>query len=212
MNRQFELCNDEIELVNLVQDKLKNYKDSSKNIIQKQNELFHLLCFLNIDEKLYLHKYIKPNEPGDFIIEFKGKKILIEVTECFGNDKSYMALKSKMNNLFYRKNKEVGKYEFDIEEAKNKLNKIINSKNNKNYNYDNKYDDMILLIVTGEYSGCSATGNWLIKHLNIDDIKKCNYKIWVLNYFGSPKDGNPIIIKDIVKDIKEFQKYFDMFN
>ena len=103
---QFKLYIDEKNLVNLIVNKLDSYGDSNKELIQKQNELFHLLCFLDIDKQLSLYNYIYPNEPGDFILKRRDKKILFEVTECFGNKDSYMHINNQLNNLFCRKKKD----------------------------------------------------------------------------------------------------------
>ncbi len=209
---EFLLYSDERNIVNMVEKKLNGYGNSNKQLIQKQNELFHLLCFLSLDGKLYLYNSIIPNEPGDFFITDDNKTIIVEVSECFGNDDSYAAMKNRINSLFKRKTKNKLDYRFSIEEVKRKLNKIKDDKNEKNYNLNNTIDEVILLIVTGEYTGCSATGNWLIKYLDECDIKDCKYKIWILDYFASGKDGNPIIIKNLPKEIAEFKKYFDQFN
>ena len=208
---QFKLYIDEKNLVNLIVNKLDSYGDSNKELIQKQNELFHLLCFLDIDKQLSLYNYIYPNEPGDFILKRRDKKILFEVTECFGNKDSYMHINNQLNNLFCRKKKDTSNYAFSIEEAKHKIKELIKIKNSKNYNDNNEYDEVILLIVTGEYSGCSSTGNWIIKYLDSCDIKKSIYKVFILDYYASGKDGNPIIIKNVIKEIDNLKKYFRYF-
>ena len=208
---QFKLYIDEKNLVNLIVNKLDSYGDSNKETIQKQNELFHLLCFLDIDKQLSLYNYIYPNEPGDFILKRRDKKILFEVTECFGNKDSYMYINNQLNNLFGRKKKVTSNYAFSIEEAKHKIKELIKIKNSKNYNDNNEYDEVILLIVTGEYTGCSSTGNWIIKYLDSCDIKNCIYKVYILDYFASGKDGNPIIIKNVIKEIDDLKKYFRYF-
>lgn len=208
---QNKLYSDEKNIVKLIENKLKNYGNSNKELIQKQNELFHLLCFLDLYNDLSLYDYIQPNEPGDFLIIKNEKKVLIEVTECFGNGNSYMYINNQLNFLFNRPKRNSSKYSFSIKEAKAKIKKIIKNKNSKKYNANNAYDEIILLIVTGEYSGCSSTGNWIIKYLDSCDIYNCIYKIYILDYFASGKDGNPIIIKDVINDIEELKAYFENF-
>lgn len=208
---QFKLYSDEDNLVNLVVNKLNNYGASGNELIQKQNELFNLLCFLDLDERISLYDCIEPHEPGDFLIEKNGKKILIEITECFGNKDSYIYINNQLNILFNRIKRVSSDYAFSIDEAKEKLKELICDKNVKNYNSNNEYDEVVLLIVTGEYTGCSSTGNWIIKYLDSCDIKKCIYKVYILDYFASGKDGNPIIIKNVIKEIDDFKKYFEVF-
>ena len=208
---EFKLYSDEKNLVNLVVNKLDDYGDSNNELIQKQNELFHLLCFLDLDEKVSLYESINPHEPGDFLIDNNGKKTLVEVTECFGNKDSYIYINNQLNILFNRIKRVSSDYAFSIEEAKEKLKDLISDKNVKNYNSNNEYDEVILLIVTGEYSGCSSTGNWIIKYLDSCDIKKSIYKVYILDYYASGKDGNPIIIKNVIKEIDDLKKYYRDF-
>lgn len=207
-----KLYSNEDNIVKLVINKLNGYGNSNKELIQKQNELFHLLCFLDLDNSLSLYDYIYPNEPGDFLMKKKEKKILFEVTECFGNNNSYMHINNQLNFLFNRIKKTASNYSFSIEEAKTKIKELIKSKNSKSYNVNNEYEEVILLIVTGEYSGCSSTGNWIIKYLNSCDITESIYKVYILDYYASGKDGNPIIIKNTIKAIEKFTEYFNIFN
>ncbi len=208
---QNRLYSNEKNLVNLVVNKLDDYGNSNKELIQKQNELFHLLCFLDLDEKVSLYESINPHEPGDFLIDNNGKKILVEVTECFGDKASYIYINNQLNILFNRIKRVSSNYEFSIKEAKEKIKELICDKNVKNYNSNNEYNEVILLIVTGEYTGCSSTGNWIIKYLDSCDIKNCIYKVYILDYFASGKDGNPIIIKNVIKEIDDLKKYFRYF-
>lgn len=208
---QNRLYSNEKNLVNLVVNKLDDYGDSNKELIQKQNEFFHLLCFLDLDEKVSLYESINPHEPGDFLIDNNGKKILVEVTECFGNKDSYIYINNQLNILFNRIKRVSSNYAFSIKEAKEKIKELICDKNVKNYNSNNEYDEVILLIVTGEYTGCSSTGNWIIKYLDSCDIKNCIYKVYILDYFASGKDGNPIIIKNVIKGIDDLKNYFRYF-
>lgn len=199
----------EEKIVKLVVDKLNGYGNSSKELIQKQNELFYLLCFLDIDSKLSLYDSISPNEPGDFLLVENEKKVLIEVTECFGNESSYAYMRNRLNELFNRKKKINKNFMFTIEEVIEKIRILISDKNYKDYNKNCEYDEVILLIVTGEYTGCSSTGNWIIKYLDSCEIRKSNYKVYILDYFASGRDGNPIIIKDVINEIDSFKSYFN---
>ena len=207
--QKFKLYSEEKNIIKISKEILKDYGNSNKELFQKENELFHLLCFFNLDNKLELLKNIMPNEPGDFLLNFKNKKILIEIAECFGNQKTYEYINNQLNILYDRKNKDkyCGDYKFSIDEVKTKLKDILIEKNNKNYNKYNEYDKIILLIVTGEYYNCPVTGNWLVKFLSVEDIEKSMYTIYVLNYFASSKDDNPIIIKNIKNEIIEYQNY-----
>ena len=183
----------------------------SNELIQKQNELFHLLCFLDLDNNLSLNDYIQPNEPGDFLMKKDGKNYLFEVTECFGNNNSYMYINNQLNFLFGRVKRITSNYSFSIEEAKDKIKELIQNKNLKNYNDNNEYDEVILLIVTGEYSGCSSTGNWIIKYLDSCDITESIYKVYVLDYYASGKDSSPIIIKEVSSEIENLKEFFKNF-
>lgn len=207
----FKLYSDEEKIIKLVTDKTTSYVALGKELIQKQNELFHLLCFLDLDERISLYDCIEPHEPGDFLIGNNGKKTLVEVTECFGNKDSYIYINNQLNILFNRIKRVSSDYAFSIEDAKEKIKELICDKNGKDYNSNNEYDEVILLIVTGEYTGCSSTGNWIIKYLDSCNIKNCIYKVYILDYFASGKDGNPIIIKNVIKEIDDFKNYFRDF-
>jgi len=201
---KFNLCSNERQLVKLIKVKMKAYGNSNKELIKKENELFHLLCFLSLSNEIKLLNVIQPNEPGDFLIIKDNKKTMVEVVECFGNAETYIDVKYRLNFLFGRniKNKNAGRYTFTIKESVDKLNEELLSKNNKNYLNDNSFDEKILLVVTGEYENCPVTGNWLIKFLEEKHFLNNRYDgIWILDYFSSGKDGNPMITKDIVKDI-----------
>ena len=50
----FKLYSDEEKIIKLVTDKTTSYVALGKELIQKQNELFHLLCFLDLDERISL--------------------------------------------------------------------------------------------------------------------------------------------------------------
>lgn len=204
-----KLYSDEEKIVKLVVDKLNGYGNSSKELIQKQNELFYLLCFWDIDGKMSLYDSISPNEPGDFLLIKNKKKVLIEVTECFGNESSYAYMHNRLNELFNRNKKIITNYAFTIEEVIERIRKLISDKNYKDYNKNNEYDEVILLIVTGEYTGCSSIGNWIIKYLDSSEIGKSNYKVYILDYFASGRDGYPIIIKNVINEIDTFKSYFN---
>lgn len=206
-NTNYMLYDDEKTIVDNVKKKLVNYGHSNKEKIQKQNELFHLLCFMYLDNNKEMYYKVKPNEPGDFILIDNNKKIMIEVVECFGNNSTYIEIKNKMNKLFNRVNlkNNIGIYKFTIDECKEKFNSILLLKNKKQYLNNSDFDKKILLIVTGEYDNCPATGNWIIKFLKDEDFLINLYdEIWILDYFSSSKDLNPTIIKNPVDEIRKY--------
>lgn len=211
MNKNYLLEKEKI-LADIVKENLKNYGSSNKEKIQKENELFHLLCFLYLDNNLKLHNKIIPHEPGDFLIQEKNRNTMIEVVEVFGNGKTHMNIRNRLNHIFERKimrNKE-GVYCFSLEESINSFNKSFFDKNtNKEYLNNDNYDEKVLLIVTGEYENCPATGIWIIKFLEEKnfDINKYNY-LWILDYFSSSKDNGPTIIKNPIEEIKKYKEYF----
>ena len=210
INKKNYLLEEEKMLADIVKENLKYYGASNKEKIQKENELFHLLCFLYLDNNLKLYNKIIPHEPGDFLIQEKNRNTMIEVVEVFGNDKTYIDIRNRLNNIFKRKikRKTEGLYCFSFKESINSFNKVFVDKNtNKEYLDNDKYDKKILLIVTGEYDNCPTTGNWIIKFLEEKnfEINKYDY-LWVLDYFSSPKDNGPIIIKNTIEEIKEYKK------
>ena len=105
--QKFKLYSEEANIIKISKEILKDYGKSNKELFQKENELFHLLCFFNLDNKLELFKNIMPNEPGDFLLNLKNKKILIEIAEYFGNQKTYEYINNQLNNLYNRKNKKI---------------------------------------------------------------------------------------------------------
>ncbi len=48
--KKFKLYSEETKIIK-ISKKIKNYGKSSKELFQKENELFHLLCFFNMDNK-----------------------------------------------------------------------------------------------------------------------------------------------------------------
>lgn len=208
----FELHKDEKIIVDLVRDKLKNYSVNNKEFIKKENELFHLTCYLKEKDELELLKYISPNEPGDFIIEKNNKKIVIEVAECFGNISTYKSIKKKLNSIFQRVNTiNDDEYKFTNEECKKKFNLIFFNKNKDKVYLDSElYDKKILLIITGEYYNCPVTGSWFEKFLNID-VFDCNRfdDIWILNYFSSGKDNGPTIFSNVINNVIDYQNMYN---
>lgn len=204
-----ELYKKEKIIAKLVKRKLENYANS-KERIKKENELFHLLCFLDVYKKRKLENFIYPHEPGDFILKINNKKIMVEVVECFGNPKTYKDIKNKLNKIFKRdvsRNFE-GEYNFTIEESLRKFEQIFNAKNNnKEYLNNPDFSEVILLIVTGEYENCPITGNWIIKFLEEKDFVNNKYnKVCVLDYFASGVDGGPIILEDALEELVEYNK------
>lgn len=209
-----ELCNYEKIIVSLVKRKLAGYGNSSKELIKKENELFHLLCFLKENKKINKIEKIFPNEPGDFILKKKNKIIIIEVVECFGNKQTHIEVRNKLNKIFKRnqRKKVKGNYEFTIEESLEEFNNIIFNKNtDKFYLENNRYDEKVLLIVTGEYENCSSTGTWLEKILKEEnfEINKYNF-IWTIDYFASGRDGGPIIMENTIEEIIKYQNYINL--
>lgn len=205
------LYNREKVIANLAKRKLQNY-GNYKERAKKENELFHLLCFLDINKKIDLYDNIEPHEPGDFIININDKKIMIEVVECFGNPDTYMDVVNKLNNIFKRKiyRPNQGKYSFTIKESIDQFRAVfINKNENKEYLNNKEFDKTILLLVTGEYENCSITGNWIEKFLEEKDFDINQYdKICVIDYFASMKDGGPSIMKNVLEEIKEYKNIF----
>ena len=123
-----------------------------------------------------------------------------------------MNIRNRLNHIFERKitrNKE-GIYCFSLEESINSFNKSFFDKNtNKEYLNNDNYDDKILLIVTGEYENCPATGSWIIKFLEEKNFDINKYDcLWILDYFSSSKDNGPTIIKNPIEEIKKYKEYF----
>lgn len=176
------LCDWEDEIAKIVKEKLKFYGNSNKESIKKENELFHLLCFLHLYNKFELYNKIIPNEPGDFLLQEKEKNAVIEIVEIFGNKETYINIKNRINCVFKRKNSHTKDeiYGFTMNESINKFNELFWKKNtDKNYLFDEQYNKKILLIVTGEYENCPATGNWIIKFLEEKDFEINKYDcIW----------------------------------
>jgi len=96
------LYREERKISKIVIKKLSKYNYTNKILIKKENELFHLLCFMCLDNNLDLYNEIIPNEPGDFILKDNDKKILIEVVTCFGNAKTHIDIENKLDSIFKR--------------------------------------------------------------------------------------------------------------
>lgn len=209
-----ELCDYEKFIVSLVKRKLSGYGNSNKELIKKENELFHLLCFFKENKKLYKIENIFPNEPGNFILKEKNKIIIIEVVECFGNKQTHIEVRNKLNKIFKRNQLKIvkGNYEFTIKESLEEFNNIFLNKNtDKFYLEDNRYDEKVLLIVTGEYENCSSTGTWVEKFLKEENFEINKYDfIWTIDYFASGRDGGPIIMENTIQEIIKYQYYIDL--
>lgn len=203
----------EDELAKIVKEKLKFYGNSNKERIKKETELFHLLCFFHLDNNFELYNKIIPNEPGDFLLQEKENNVVIEIVEIFGNKETYINIKNRLNWVFKRKISYLKDelYGFTLNESINKFNELFCKKNtDKKYLVDGQYNKKILLIVTGEYENCPATGNWIIKFLEEKDFEINKYEcIWVLDYFSSSKDNGPTIIKNTIEEIKKYKNFFD---
>ncbi len=202
----FKMYSEERKITKMVKKILKNYGNSSKEHNQKERELFHLLCYLDLQRSSELFKYIVPNEPGDFLINEPNNKIVVEVVECFGNEKAYVFIKDRVNSLLkIPSSYSSGNYSFSVFEVSRKFPDIIDMKNSKDYYKRVNCDKVVLLVVTGEYDNCPNTGDWMIKFLNAEDINNSFYDIWVLNYFANGRNGNPVAINNLKKSFNDYQ-------
>ncbi len=201
----FKMRKNEELLLSKTKSILQNYGKSNKEKQEKEDELFHLLCFLSRNKREDLFDSIQPNEPGDCLINENGKMRLIEVTSCFGNDETYYHFKKRMNELFERKAKhslelEKKEYGYTITDGIEKFKEEFKDKCSKEYVKNKKYDSVELLIVTSEYECCFP--NWTEKFITKEDLKDNPFdKIMVLDYFSSGRDGNPTIIEDLEREI-----------
>lgn len=212
----FKMCTNEEAILKKVNLILKNYGNSNKNKRKKEDELFYYLCFLDVDNRLYLYKKVSPNEPGDLILEENGKKHLIEVLTCFGNDNSYFCFQKRMNELFKRKTKTNNKYNkkkygYHIKEGIKQFFIDYEKKCDKEYVKTKMYDYVELLIVTAEYESCIP--NWMTRYISKNSFKNNPFdRIMIIDYFSSGRNGDPTIIKDYIKELeREDAIYINQF-
>lgn len=212
----FKMCSNEKDILKKVKTILGNYGSSNKEKSEKEDELFYYLCYLSVDNKLYLYKKVKPNEPGDLIFEENGKNHLIELLTCFGNDASYHYFQKRMHELFNRTIKtnsklDKKKYGYHIKDGIKQFFKDYRKKCNKDYVKNKTYDYVELLIVTAEYESCIP--NWMIRYISKESFKNNPFdKIMIIDFFSSGKDGNPTIIKDYIRELERQDNiYIDDF-
>lgn len=207
----FLLYNNENDMVRKANKIIDNYANSNREKFKKLFELFHLLVFLDAGN-LKIDKII-PNEPGDFIIESENKRCIVEITSVFGNKEENIKMKSILNRIFgFTEELEIeNEIIFDNEVMKELFLKKISEKENKNYTNNQNIEKSFLLIVTGEYDNCPATGSWFLKLLQREELlfKKKFDEVWVLDYFASGKDNGPVVIKDFYNDFLEYKSIFN---
>ena len=202
----FKMYSNEKEILKIVKSILRKYGNSNREKYEKEDELFHLLCFLDKDNKLTLYKKIRANEPGDLIIDNDGETTLVEVVMCFGNDESYYYFQKRMNKLFNRtiklnKKFDEKKYGYSINDGIEQFLKVFKIKCDKDYVKKREYNHIELLVVTAEYECCFP--NWLTRFIKRELIENNPFdKIMILDYFSCGRDGNPTIIRDYLEEIE----------
>ena len=173
---------------------------------KKMIELFHLLVFLDIGKINY--DEIIPHEPGDFIIKFPNKNVMVEILTAFGGAKENIEMEKIIKKILKLKN---DKYE-DLKPTNETMKKIVikkvEEKQNKRYQSNIKIDEKILLIATIEYENCPTTGSWAEKLINESEFNFEGVfdKIWVLDYNASSKEVGPTITTNFEKDFFEYKK------
>ena len=99
----FILYENENKIAKKAKKSINNYHISNREKKKKMFELFHLLVFL---EQINSKKFkIVPHEPGDFIIEIKNRKYMIEITTIFGDKDENIKITNMLNSIFKFKNK-----------------------------------------------------------------------------------------------------------
>ena len=186
---------------------INDYDNSEREKNKKLFELFHLLVFLDV-ANLKFDKII-PNEPGDFIIEHKNEKYMIEIVLILGNDNENIKMKNILKKLFAFKNEfEISnQIIFNNQKMKKLFLKKLEEKDGKDYGSNQNISKKYLLIVTGEYDNCSVTGGWFLKFLQKEELylEKNFDKVMILDYFASGKNNDPMAIKDFYNEFHEYK-------
>ena len=185
---------------------------NSKDFVKKSIELFHLLTYLDVSEKLKSIQEIIPNEPGDFLVTINEKDILYEVVTVFGDKEAKEITDLFKEILKIKDTSQDDTYKFPVMNA-DKLNaqfkKVLRNKKDKSYFFD--YECTVLLLVTSEYDRCGTVPWYLVENMeeNVNEfVNTTQSTIKMMNYYRAGMEGNPVT-GDIESEIDLYNKCFN---